>query len=297
VAVAIRDLIQRLSRANVLWGAPRIHGELRKLGIDVAPSTVGKYLRQNRRPPSQSWRPFLKNHMKQMASMDFFTVPTALFRVLFVFVVLSHDRRRVVHFNVTETRDRRMDRTADSRSVSVGRSAPVLDPRSRCNLRKRSYRSRERHGHKGSGHGGAIALAKSIRGAANRIHSPGVPGPRDCVEREVVAADPPKLLSLLRQIAHTFSLGQRCAGAESCPQAGERSYCRNSCGGRTSSSIRTTCRLTGLLRNVLPPMFGLFAWGQLRPEVSGQREFSMIQGRRLSDHEFHRLDVLIDLAD
>ena len=102
VAAAIRDLIQRMSGANVLWGAPRIHGELLKLGIDVAPSTVGKYLRRNRRPPSQSWRPFLKNHMKQMASMDFFTVPTALFRVLFVFVVLSHDRRRVVHFNVTE---------------------------------------------------------------------------------------------------------------------------------------------------------------------------------------------------
>jgi putative transposase len=102
VAAAIRGLIQRMSRANVLWGAPRIHGELLKLGINVAPSTVGKYLRRNRRPPSQTWRPFLNNHMKQMASMDFFTVPTALFRVLFVFVVLSHDRRRVVHFNVTE---------------------------------------------------------------------------------------------------------------------------------------------------------------------------------------------------
>ena len=102
VAAAIRGLIQRMSQANVLWGAPRIHGELLKLGINVAPSTVGKYLRRNRRPPSQTWRPFLKNHMKQMASMDFFTVPTALFRVLFVFVVLSHDRRRVVHFNVTE---------------------------------------------------------------------------------------------------------------------------------------------------------------------------------------------------
>jgi putative transposase len=79
---------------------------------------------------------------------------------------------------------------ADSRSVSVGRSAQVFDPPSRCKLRKRSHRSCESHGDKGSGHGGAIALAKSIRGAANRIHSPGVPGPRDCVERKVVAADP-----------------------------------------------------------------------------------------------------------
>jgi transposase InsO family protein len=102
VAATIRELIQRMSRANGLWGAPRIHGELLKLGIDVAPSTVGKYLRSNRRPPSQGWRPFLTNHVQQMASMDFFVVLTALFRVLFVFVVLSHDRRRVMHFNVRE---------------------------------------------------------------------------------------------------------------------------------------------------------------------------------------------------
>ena len=91
-----------MSQANFLWGAPRIHGELLKLGIEVAPSTVGKYLRRRRSPPSQTWRTFLTNHRKQMASMDFFTVPTATFRVLFVFIVLSHDRRRVLHFNVTD---------------------------------------------------------------------------------------------------------------------------------------------------------------------------------------------------
>jgi putative transposase len=102
VASAIRDLIQQMCQANFLWGAPRIHGEILKLGIEVAPSTVGKYVRRHRKPPSQTWRTFLKNHMKQTASMDFFTVPTATFRVLFVFLVLSHDRRRIVHFNVTE---------------------------------------------------------------------------------------------------------------------------------------------------------------------------------------------------
>ena len=91
-----------MSQANFLWGAPRIHGELLKLGIQVAPSTVGKYLRRRRSPPSQTWRTFLTNHLEQMASMDFFTVPTATFRVLFVFIVLSHDRRRVMHFNVTD---------------------------------------------------------------------------------------------------------------------------------------------------------------------------------------------------
>ena len=87
---------------RLLVGSASHSGELLKLGIQVAPSTVGKYLRQRRKPPSQTWRTFLTNHRKQMASMDFFTVPTATFRVLFVFIVLAHDRRRVMHFNVTD---------------------------------------------------------------------------------------------------------------------------------------------------------------------------------------------------
>jgi putative transposase len=102
IAAEIRDLIRRMSQANPLWGAPRIHGELLKLGIKMAPSTVAKYLRRPWKPPSQTWRAFLVNHAEQMASIDFFTVPTATFRVLFVFVVLSHARRRVLHFQVTE---------------------------------------------------------------------------------------------------------------------------------------------------------------------------------------------------
>ena len=97
-----RDLIRRMSQANPLWGAPRIHGELRKWGIAVAPSTVARYLPRPRKPPSQNWRTFLTNHLAQTAAIDFFTVSTATFRVLFVFVVLSHKRRRVRHFGVTE---------------------------------------------------------------------------------------------------------------------------------------------------------------------------------------------------
>src|SRR5215831_957301 len=116
-----------MGRANVLWGTLRIHGELLKLGINVAPSTVGKCLRRNRRPPSQTWRPFLNNHMKQMASMDFFTVPTAWFRVLFVFVAPPCPTACGALY-CDGTPDRRVDCTADSRSVSVGRSSPVFDP-------------------------------------------------------------------------------------------------------------------------------------------------------------------------
>jgi transposase InsO family protein len=97
----IRELIHTMSKANPLWGAPRIRGELLKLGIDVSQATVAKYMVRHPKPPSQTWQAFLKNHTKQLASIDFFTVPTLTFRILYVFVVLSHERRRVVHFNVT----------------------------------------------------------------------------------------------------------------------------------------------------------------------------------------------------
>jgi len=98
----IRTLIRRMSRENPIWGAPRILSELRLLGYDVAESTVAKYMVRQRKPPSQTWRTFLDNHASEIAACDFFAVPTATFRVLYCFVVLSHDRRRVIHFNVTE---------------------------------------------------------------------------------------------------------------------------------------------------------------------------------------------------
>jgi putative transposase len=89
--------------ANVGWGAPRIHGELLKLGIDIGERSVSRFMPvKPRKPPSQTWRTFLDNHVGSLASIDFFTVPTATFRVLYVFFVLAHDRRRVLHFNVTE---------------------------------------------------------------------------------------------------------------------------------------------------------------------------------------------------
>jgi putative transposase len=91
-----------MSRANPLWGAPRIHGEPQKLGIESAQATVSKCLGGPNRPPSQTWRPFLDNHIRSLVSVDFFTVPTVTFKVLFVFVVLAHHRRRMVHCNVTD---------------------------------------------------------------------------------------------------------------------------------------------------------------------------------------------------
>ena len=97
----VRDLIRKMCRENPSWGAPRIHGELLKLGIDIGESSVSRYMVRNRKPPSQTWRTFFENHAQQLVSIDFFTVPTIRFHVLYVFLVLAHDRRRILHFNVT----------------------------------------------------------------------------------------------------------------------------------------------------------------------------------------------------
>ena len=97
----VRALIRTMSRENALWGAPRIHGELLKLGIDIGETSVSKYMIRRRNPPSQTWRTFLDNHVNTLVSVDFFTVPTIRFQVLYVFLVLAHDRRRILHFGVT----------------------------------------------------------------------------------------------------------------------------------------------------------------------------------------------------
>jgi transposase InsO family protein len=102
VDVEIRTLIRRMARENPTWGAPRIHGELLMLGFEVSEATVSRYMPRRAKPPSQTWRSFLRNHVHDLVSIDFFVVPTATFRILYVFLVLEHERRRIVHFNVTQ---------------------------------------------------------------------------------------------------------------------------------------------------------------------------------------------------
>lgn len=97
----IRKLIRRMSRENSGWGVPRIQSELALLGHTVSEATVRKYRIPQRKPPSQTWRTFLDNHLTDIVAVDCFTVPTATFRILFAFVVLRHDRRMLLHFNVT----------------------------------------------------------------------------------------------------------------------------------------------------------------------------------------------------
>ena len=97
----VRDLIRQMSQANPLWGAPRIHGELLKLGIEVSQATVGRYLPWRPKLPSPTWRSFLRNHVRDTAAVDMFVVVTARFRLLYALIVLGHERRKILHFDVT----------------------------------------------------------------------------------------------------------------------------------------------------------------------------------------------------
>jgi putative transposase len=102
VSKEVRELIRDMWRSNPTWGSPRIVGELRKLGINVAKSTVETYRPRVRKPSSPTWKTFLKNHVHDIVACDFFLVSTATCRVLFVFIMLAHERRRIMHFHITE---------------------------------------------------------------------------------------------------------------------------------------------------------------------------------------------------
>jgi hypothetical protein len=130
IAQEVRDLIRKMSRANPSWGSPRIRSELRKLGIKVAKSTVEKYMVRGRNSPSPTWRAFLVNHVGDLVSLDFFTVSTVRFKVLFVLIILAHDRRRIVHFGeerVPPIREGEQDGHGDQAAPSPGimRDEPV----------------------------------------------------------------------------------------------------------------------------------------------------------------------------
>ena len=101
IEAELRALIRQMSTENLLWGAPRIHGELLKLGFEVAQSSVAKYMVKRRGPPSQGWRAFLRNHAPDVAAMDLFVVPTIGFKLLYAFVIVRLDRRDLVWINVT----------------------------------------------------------------------------------------------------------------------------------------------------------------------------------------------------
>ena len=129
----LRALIRRMSIENPLWGAPRIHGELLKLGFEVAQSSVAKYMVKRRGPPSQGWRTFLQNHAPDIAAMDLFVAPTIGFNLLYAFIIIRLDRRDLVWINVT----------THPTAEWIARHTPIA-----------------RHGHSGQTHRTSVTLAK-----------------------------------------------------------------------------------------------------------------------------------------
>ena len=136
----VRALIRRLAEENPDWGAPRIHGELQKLGFVLSETTVARYLRrvQRRGDPARRWLAFLRNHREAMVALDFFTVPTVTFRVLYCFFVIEHGRRRILHFNVTRhpsadwVVQQLREAFPDAGSVSLRHPGSRLDLQRRC---------------------------------------------------------------------------------------------------------------------------------------------------------------------
>ncbi len=131
IAPELQQLVSRIATENPTWGAPRIHGELRMLGFDVGERTISRWMqRQSRKPdPAQRWLAFLRNHREAIAAMDFFTVPTLTFQVLYGFFVIAHDRRRILQFNVTEhpTSAWIMQQLREAFPYEVGMKYMILD--------------------------------------------------------------------------------------------------------------------------------------------------------------------------
>src|SRR5437667_242622 len=172
VAKETRELIRTLSRDNVGWGAPRIHSELLKLGIKISEASVAKYMVRHPKPPSQTWRTFLKNHATQLASIDFFTVPTALFRILFVFIVIQHDRRRLVHFNVTA------HPTAEWTARQILEAFPFD-----LAIYGHAFREQVAVMQIKEARSAAVSMAKGLRGACDRFDPARMFGSRDSLGR------------------------------------------------------------------------------------------------------------------
>jgi hypothetical protein len=204
----LRALIRQMSMENPLWGAPRIHGELLKLGFDVAQSSVAKYMVKRRGPPSQGWRTFLRNHAPDIAAMDLFVVPTIGFDLLYAFVIVRLDRRDLVWINVTT------NPTAEwiARQLTEALGSALPHPRSGSGLRYRRHAAVTRHGHSRQAYGAGLALAEWICRTADRIDPARVRGPFRRLGRGASTPDPASLCGLLQPHQNAPVIGQRCAG-------------------------------------------------------------------------------------
>ena len=165
----LRVLIRRMSRENPLWGAPRIHGELLKLGFEVAQSSVAKYMVKRRGPPSQGWRTFLRNHAPGIAAMDLFVVPTNWLQTS---LCLRHPSARPQKSCLDQchgTSDRGMGRATDHGGIPLGRGSALHDPGPGLHLRCGRHTPTACHGHPGQAYCTRLALAERLCRTADRI--------------------------------------------------------------------------------------------------------------------------------
>jgi len=205
IETELRVLIRRMSVENSLWGAPRIHRELLKLGFEVAESSVAKYMVKRRWPPSQGWRTFLHNHAPDIAAMDLFVVPTIGFDLLYAFVIVRLDRRDLVWINVTA------NPTAEWVARQIAEAFPwdeaarhLIRDRDR-DLWQRRHTPIARHGHPGQAYRASLALAERLCRTANRIDPARVCGPHHCLGRGASASGP-KILRRLLQLRQNASI-------------------------------------------------------------------------------------------
>ncbi len=232
----LRALIRRMSIENPLWGAPRIHGELLKLGFEVAQSSVAKYMVKRRGPPSQGWRTFLRNHAPDIAAMDLFVVPTIGFDLLYAFVIVRLDRRDLVWINVTT------NPTAEWIARQLTEAFPWNEaPRYLIRDRDRIY-------------GTVVTRRMRAMGIRDKPIAPASPWQngfaerligsirRECVDhfdrlgRGASAPDPASLCSLLQRHQNAPVIGQRCAGLS--PGSADRNHWFTRDPWRTSSPLR-----------------------------------------------------------
>jgi hypothetical protein len=178
VPQGVRELIRTMSRENPIGGAPRIHGELLKLGIDIGETSVSKYMIRRRRPPSQTWRTFLENHARSLVSVDFLTVPTIRFQILYVFLVLGTRPPADSPLCRDRSSNSGMDCTATAGSLSMGHRASLFAAGSRSDLWAGLLSSTQGHGDQTGAVRAALAVATCLCGTGDRNYSPRVLGPR-----------------------------------------------------------------------------------------------------------------------
>jgi hypothetical protein len=169
IEAELRALIRQMSTENLLWGAPRIHGELLQLGFEVAQSSVAKYIVKWRGPPSHGWRTFLRNHAPDVAAMDLFVVPSIGFKLLYAFVIVRLDRRDLVWINVTAHPTAEWGRASNDGGIPLEPGSALHDPGPGLHLWYRRHTPIARHGDSGQAYRTSFALAEWLFRTADRI--------------------------------------------------------------------------------------------------------------------------------